>query len=197
MNFTYSKVAGGLLFVGGVQFVVGMFVAEALYPEYSISQNFISDLGVGSAAFIFNSSVILLGLMVIVSAYFIERAFRTHMVAVLFGLSGAGAIGVGVFPENFELIHLGVSFVAFLFGGLSAIAAYKLEKTPLSHFSVIMGVISLSALALFLTETFLGLGQGGMERMIVYPILLWVTGFGGYLMGCSQTAITVESRAAK
>jgi len=27
------------------------------------------------------------------------------------------------------------------------------------------------------------LGAGGMERMIAYPALLWVIGFGGHLMG--------------
>jgi hypothetical protein len=29
---------------------------------------------------------------------------------------------------------------------------------------------------------FLGLGAGGMERMIVYPALMWLAGFGGYLV---------------
>jgi hypothetical protein len=28
----------------------------------------------------------------------------------------------------------------------------------------------------------LGLGVGGMERMIAYPILVWGTGFGGHLI---------------
>ncbi|NIQ06941.1 MAG: DUF998 domain-containing protein, partial [Candidatus Korarchaeota archaeon] len=30
------------------------------------------------------------------------------------------------------------------------------------------------------------LGKGGMERMIAYPLLIWVVGFGGYLLGLSQ-----------
>jgi len=29
---------------------------------------------------------------------------------------------------------------------------------------------------------FLGLGPGGMERMIVYPALMWLAGFGGHLV---------------
>jgi hypothetical protein len=28
----------------------------------------------------------------------------------------------------------------------------------------------------------LGLGAGGMERMIIYPIIIWGLAFGGYLM---------------
>jgi hypothetical protein len=40
----------------------------------------------------------------------------------------------------------------------------------------------LGALVFFMAGVDLGLGVGGMERMIVYPILMWGAGFGGYLM---------------
>jgi len=36
-------------------------------------------------------------------------------------------------------------------------------------------------LALFGGEVYLGLGVGGMERMILYPAMLWAIGFGAYL----------------
>jgi len=196
VGMNYRKAAGALLFIGSAQFIIGMVVAEAVYLGCSVSQNFISDLGVGPAALIFNTSVFLLGLMVVASAYFIDREFGNRLVTALFCLTGAGAIGVGAFPENFGLIHLAVSLLTFLFGGLSAIAAYKLEKPPLNYFSVVMGVISLLALLLFSTGIFLGLGQGGMERMVVYPLLLWAIGLGGYLMSYAPTAATAKAQAA-
>jgi len=34
------KFAGSLLFVGGIQFLVAMIIAEALHPGYSISSNY-------------------------------------------------------------------------------------------------------------------------------------------------------------
>ncbi|MCJ7649656.1 MAG: hypothetical protein MUP85_13660, partial [Candidatus Lokiarchaeota archaeon] len=74
------------------------------------------------------------------------------------------------------------SFIAFFFGGLSTIATYKLVKAPFAYLSVLMGMIGLIALALFISNIFLGLGPGGMERMIAYPLLLWIIGFGGNLM---------------
>jgi hypothetical protein len=37
-------------------------------------------------------------------------------------------------------------------------------------------------LALFAGNTFLGLGAGGMERMIFYPAMFWAIGFGAYLL---------------
>ena len=178
-----ARIAGTMLFLGGVQFVIVMVIAEAIYPGYSVSTNFISDLGVGPVATLFNSSVSLLGLTAVLGAYFAQRTFHQPILTALFAIAGAGTIGVGVFPETVRAIHLFVSLVTFVFGGLSAIAAYPLEKRPLNLLSILMGVISLVALSLFATGIYLGLGPGGMERMIAYPILLWLIGFGAQLMG--------------
>jgi hypothetical protein len=47
---------------------------------------------------------------------------------------------------------------------------------------VILGLMALGALGIFASGIDLGLGLGGMERMIVYPILMWGAGFGGHLI---------------
>ena len=187
----YRHAAGVLLFIGAVQFILGMLISEFLYPGYSASMNYISDLGATCrttciihqpSASIFNTSISLLGVLALVSSYFIWREFHNRSISLLLGLSGIGMVGVGLFPETAGIIHLIASFIAFFFGGLSAIATYKLVKAPFAYLSVLMGMISLIALALFISEIFLGLGPGGMERMIAYPLLLWVIGFGGNLM---------------
>jgi hypothetical membrane protein len=183
MDTWSARIAGTLLFLGGVQFVIVMVIAEAMYPGYSVSRNFISDLGVGPVGMLFNFSVSLLGLSAVLGAYFAQRTFRQPVLTALFGIAGAGTIGVGVFPETVPQIHLFVSFVTFLFGGLSAIAAYSIERRPINLLSILMGVLSLVALSLFAIGLYLGLGPGGMERMIAYPILLWLIGFGAQLMG--------------
>jgi len=190
MKYDDRKVAGALLFVSGVQCLLAMVIAEALYPGYSVSENYISDLGVGTTAPIFNSSVFLLGLVAVAGVYFIQRAFSSRLFSVLLTLTGVGAMGVGLFPENFEIIHGIASLITFLFGGLSAIMSYKLQKPPLSYFSVLLGVLSLVALALFISGTYLGLGKGGMERMIAHPTLIWAVGFGGHLIGYSGDTAT-------
>jgi hypothetical membrane protein len=187
------KVAGVLLFVGSVQCLLGLVIAESLYSGYSVSENYISDLGVGTTALIFNSSVFLLGVTAVAGAYFIQRAFDSRLLFVVFTLTGVGAMGVGLFPENFGVIHVIASLITFLFGGLSAIMSYKLQKPPLSYISVLLGALSLVALALFGSSTYLGLGKGGMERMIAYPTLLWVVGFSSYLMGYSEYTSTATA----
>jgi len=194
MNF--KRTAGVLLFAGAVLVIIGIHLAEFFYPGYSVSGNYISDLGATCratcivyqpSALIFNSSVILLGFFIISSSYLIWREFHDSIIAALICLSGAGAVGVGLFPETAGFLHVIVSFITFFFGALAAIAVSRLVKEPFSYFSVLMGLASLSALVLYGLNIYLGLGPGGMERMIAYPILLWAIGFGGYLMSPQET----------
>jgi hypothetical membrane protein len=194
MAYSNSKVAGTLVFIGVTQFVIGMIVSEALYPNYSTSRNYISDLGVGPSALIWNSSVFLLGLLLLVGAYFLQRAFRFELFTVMIVLTGVGAMGVGIFTEAFGVLHMVVSLITFLFGGLSAIVSvlcsrvqrFPLVKMPFSALSIILGLMTLVALALFGSGQYFGLGHGGMERMIAYPALMWGAGFGGYLIAYPQ-----------
>jgi hypothetical membrane protein len=54
-------------------------------------------------------------------------------------------------------------------------------KYPFNIIVILLGLMSLLAMILFIGNFYLGLGVGGMERMIVYPILIWMIGFGGFL----------------
>jgi len=192
MKYENRKIAGSLLFIGGVLCVLGIIIAEALYPGYSTSENYISDLGVGPSSLVFNSSLFLLGVLALCAAYFIQRAFNFSLFSILAAITGIGAMGVGLFPEDVEVLHVVFSFITFLFAGLTAIMSYKLQKPPFSYFSVTLGIVALLALVLFASGTFLGLGKGGMERMIAYPVLLWAVGFGGHLIGYSSDTSTAK-----
>jgi hypothetical membrane protein len=196
MDSKNKKIAGALLFVGASQFTVGMIVAEAVYPNYSVSGNYISDLGVWGkpSAAIFNPSIILLGLMILVSAYFIQREFRIGTITGFFVLAGLGPLLVGIFPENTILVH-GVpvihsvaAIISFVFSGIAAISSYKITRGPFRYFSVILGVATLFALLLFAITRpeYLGIGVGGMERMIVYPTLVWTISMGANLLPSSN-----------
>ena len=197
-----GRIAGVLFLVTSAQFILGLAVAEALYSGYSVADNYISDLGVGPSSMVFNSSAFLFGLLLIIGAYFLPRTVDFRGLTVLLILMGIGAMGVGIFTSAFTTIHGVVSLMAFGFGGLSAVASFKVSKLPLSAISVILGVMTLGALALFAaglvttgsltsseppaSEFFLGIGPGGMERMIVYPALIWLTLFSGHLIAFSE-----------
>ncbi len=202
MTHPNGKTAGILFLIASTQFILGLIIAEALYPNYSISGNYISDLGVGPSSMIFNSSIFLLGLLSIIGAYFLPRNINFRALTVLVALMAIGAMGAGVFTKASPAIHGAVSSMAFVFAGLSAIASFKVLKTPLSAMSVILGLTSLGALALFAgglltsgslmssqapaSDLFLGIGPGGMERMIVYPALIWLAGFSGHLIALPE-----------
>jgi hypothetical membrane protein len=176
--------AGFALLAGTVQFAVGLTLAEVLYPGYSMSGNYISDLGVGPgpAAIVFNGSIILLGLTLLVTAWFLLRVLRDRIFPIVIAIAGVGAVGVGIFTEAFPIPHTVFSFLAFFFSALSAILAFRILRSPLNYLSVGLGVVSVVALIFFVTRNYAGLGNGGMERMIVWPVLTWAIAFGGYLL---------------
>jgi hypothetical membrane protein len=186
MEYSNGKVAGVLFFIAATQFVQGTIVSEALYPGYSLSKSEISYLGLGPSAIVFNVSIFLLGLLMVVGTYFLQHAFNVKILTVLLTLTALGFIGVSVFTHNSYSIHFIAAVFAFLFGGLSAIYSFKLMKLPFSLINVLLGSMCLSASVLYLVNQYLGLEPGGMERMMVNPILIWIIGFGGYLIALPE-----------
>ncbi|UCG36932.1 MAG: DUF998 domain-containing protein [Candidatus Bathyarchaeota archaeon] len=186
MQFNNRKTSGFLLFAGSVICILGIIIAEALHPAYSTSENYISDLGVGPAAAVFNFSVFLLGVLVALSSYFIQKTFGFSLFSTLIVMAGIGAIGVGVFTEDAGWIHVMFSSITFLFGGLAVIVSSIFQRRPMSYLAIALGGLSLVALILFVSANYLGLGKGGMERLIAYPALLWAVGFGGHLIDDSK-----------
>ncbi len=197
----YLAIAGSLLLIGGMIAFLGIITAEALYPGYSTSQNQISDLGgteppesiiLEPSATIFDAVMVLLGLLTIGASVCLHRAYNDLVVTIPLALLGLGLTGVGVFNGSFGITHALFALLTFIAGGLSAIAAARVERSPLCYISVILGVISLITLVTYLVLGMSGplafLGIGGMERWVAYPLLLWLLVFGGYLLGQSHPA---------
>jgi len=197
MTLSNAAKSGVAIFIGVVQFGVLLILSEILYSahgtkSYSVSTNYVSDLGatcpssgacyIPPSALLFDSSIALLGLLTLVGVYFLHRAFKWMPATALVALAGVGALGVGLFPETTGIWHGIFSLIVFLFAGLSAVVTHRFQRTPMSYFSILLGVVTLVALILYILGVYLGLGAGGMERMIVYPALLWAVGFGGHLM---------------
>ncbi len=192
MFYDDRRMAGLLVFVGVAQFLVFLVVAEAADPTYSVGGNFISDLGNANlfpaAAPIFNTSIVVLGILVLPGAYYANRTFHNWFFTISLLMTAFGAIGVGVFNETFGAIHSVVSLITFVGTGLAAISAFRLTKPPLAYIGVVMGILSFAALGLFVARATLGIGVGGMERMIILPAIGWALAFGGSLMAPAATA---------
>jgi hypothetical membrane protein len=193
---TPLKLAGALLFTAGAAILMGIITAEALYPAaYSTSGNTISDLGgtrppdsvvLQPSAAIFDVTMLVTGVMIIVAAWLVHRAFRRRAVTISLACYGIGVLGIGVFPGN-TTPHPLVAMFVFVAAGVAAILAYQVLPPPLRQISMALGTITLASLvlgSLFLEwGPVAELGEGGIERWIAYPAVLWLTVFGGYLMG--------------
>src|SRR5579871_4850894 len=189
MVYRSAHAGAALLVVGVLQFLVGMAWAEWDYPGYSLTGNYISDLGCcGGAAHatIFNASIRVLGLLGILGAVLVRSAFtkkttgRIGIGALV--LASAFAVAVGSFPEDSPYlggnVHGVVSALTFFFSGLALVflALAMIRDTRWGGYrtyTLLSGLVTWVAMVLFSTGVYLGLGPGGMERLVVAPILLW------------------------
>jgi len=211
MALSNASKAGVAIFVGAVQFSLCLILSEIVYSTsgplntsgsgnttgyiYSVANNYVSDLGANCrtactavpSAYLFDASIALMGLLIIVGAYFLHRAYRWMPATAMIAIAGIGALGVGLFPETTGIAHSIFSLIVFLFAGLTALVTARFQRKPMFYFSIILGLGTLAALFLYIGGEYLGLGPGGMERMVVYPVLLWSVGFGGHMMATDET----------
>jgi hypothetical membrane protein len=189
-----EKVSGLLLFIGSVQFLLGLVLAEEVYPDYRVSQT-ISSLGrPGPSAFVFNSSLFLEGTLVLVATYFLHKAYHRIPVTVFFAVGGLGAMGGALFPEDVYNVHLAISIVSFFAAGLTPFVTLPLQSSPFKYLSISLGTLSFAAaVILAIPQIFypLGLPYGAVERIVAYPTLLWVVGFGSHIMSRNPKQISV------
>ena len=185
--------AGAILFVGGMLFLMLMLLADLLYPGYSTSYHHISQLGVGPfpSNVLFNASVFLFGVSGVAAAMLYRGEGDRPFCAVL-AVAGVGAMGVGLFPQDMPAPHALFALLAFVGGAMTAILSHRAMGRQLGRIGALLGIISLAALALFLSGLHLGLGGGGMERMILYPSLLWILAMGAVLMRDGEVTAPVR-----
>jgi hypothetical membrane protein len=191
-----AAVAGGvLLLLAGATILMGIITAEALYPDvYTTHDNEISDLGATRppdsiicqpSATIFNSVMIVSGVAILLASGLLHRAFRARRVTIPMALLGIGVLGVGIFPGNNATFHPIFALMAFVSGGIAAVLSGHIQGVPARYLSRLLGVIALGAIVVGMagesTVVFEEMGDGGVERWIAYPVVLWVTYFGGWL----------------
>jgi hypothetical membrane protein len=191
-RFNPTILSGSFFLIGGIQWFLGILAAESWYDGYSSRIDYVSDLGTGPTAVIYNTSVFLLGALIVLGTFFLYKAERKRLLTILLTVCGIGAMGVGIFPANVQPMHSIFTLLAILFGAFAAIASFTCQTKPMSIISVTLGLMSFVLAMVFIpylglpfgsTETFLGMAKGSLERWAINPILAWIIAFGGYLMG--------------
>jgi len=200
-----------LLLAGVLVFVAGMIVTQIGYgSSYSLTNNFISDLGAvhcgtigagslgGSSRYVcspwylvFDVTAVLMGISILLATVLLRTAFpvrRSRTIGlILLAFVGIGSIGVGLSPEDTNVgVHVVSALLAFLGGSfaLMILGFAMFRDTRWAGFraySILSGLVSFVALLLFVTKNDFALGVGGMERLVVAPVLLWGIVVGAHL----------------
>ncbi|HHY00800.1 MAG TPA: DUF998 domain-containing protein [Methanothermobacter sp.] len=189
---SYYQIAGLVLMVSCIQFLMAVFLAETQYPGYSTAKNTLSSLGgtlppVEPSATIFNVSIFLLGILALVSVYLILKSGGCRLFSTCLLLTGVGAVGVGLFPSYSPVEHAIFTFLTFFFGCLAVLFSYRLGlNIHMVILSMIMGLVPLGILIGTLIFGFDNviiryLGLGGAERLVAYPLVIYIVALGGYL----------------
>ncbi|MGI8811340.1 MAG: DUF998 domain-containing protein [Pyrinomonadaceae bacterium] len=195
---------GAVVWMCAIQFFVAQVVVQAAWTTpFSLATNYISDLGNTACAnypadsvtyvcspwhAVMNISFFLQGVIIIAGALLIAPFLRRHRakiwVLALLILTGAGMLGVGMFPENVDNnAHVFSAALQFVTGNLALviIGITRIIRATAKWFSaasIALGSLGLAATVLFPTGNHLGIGIGGMERVAAYTFPIWLIGTG-------------------
>jgi len=205
--------AGTFLVIGGAWTILSITIAESLTPGYSVSNEAISGLGspifsgtckdvpscvtpIQPASAIFVFARFLNGILWLWSGSILRSATGHRRFALAISVVGVANILVGASYLPFYLggtsatvvvaagaVHVAGALTTFVLTPIAAISTYRFTRGPLRYFSLVLGAFSLASNFLWLTGNYLGMGYGGMERMVAYPLYLWGIGLGASITG--------------
>lgn len=195
----YPLVGPGLWILSVQYFAVQIAAAQAWTTSYNWRLNTISDLGntacgtyggryvCSPSHVLMNISLIVLGITMILGALLIYRQFKDNRGSMIgfscMAVAGLGTVLVGLFPENsVAALHNFGAAMPFFVGNVGLVVLSLALSIPksLKIYTFLSGALALVALGLFLNHSYLGLGEGGMERITAYPQTVWLIVFGIY-----------------
>jgi len=151
------KLAGLCGVIGPIISLLFIAIAMAYTPRFNWVTWALSDLGVHEAASIFNSGLIIGGVMTTIFAIglmqILSKQFLSFVGAFILVLSSISLCAIGVFPESAGRIHLYVSFAFFSLLAISLLiigAASIKESSGLYFglFSILTGLVAGAAWAI-------------------------------------------------
>lgn len=206
-------IIGPAFWILSVQYFVVQLIVIAAWPvPHSWKNNFISDLGntvCGPYSGLYvcsplhplmNLSFIIFGITMAIGSLLIYTEFKrtnwTLIGFVLMSLSGFGTVLVGLFSENtIASMHMIGAFLALGIGNVSILVlacSLRGVRKAVRIYSAMTAIICLTAFVLFILDIYLGIGRGGMERLVSYPFTVWMILFGLYM-----TAVRMRTARTK
>jgi hypothetical membrane protein len=167
------------------------------HPPFSWAANNISDLGNVTCGVwdttrprpvcspwhaAMNGTTIATGVLLALGVLFtwsaLGRGLAARVAQVLTVAAAAGYVLAGAYPADVhENNHFLAALLIFVLGNVGMLAAALARRSPalasLRGVSLALGLTGLAGTGLFAAQVDLGFGVGGMERVAVFPLLVW------------------------
>jgi hypothetical protein len=101
---------------------------------------------------------------------------------------------VGIFPENsIPAFHGLGAAIPFTVGNAALIIMATAPMMPmvLRLYSFVSGALAILALVGYSSHHYLGLGEGGIERVVAYPQTVWLIVIGLFLLSAYPEVVRV------
>jgi len=157
----WLKVSGICGFLTPITAFALIFSAIASYPEFSWTNNALSDLGVveGITALLFNSGLLIGGALCFVFAtglfVFLKERTVGKIGALVFVLGSLALFAIGVFPENVRPTHYIVSVMFFMLLPIAMLiivgAFWLMHKVRMAAFTLLVAVAAATPWILYFT----------------------------------------------
>ena len=213
MSRNSTVIAGALLWIAGLEWFAAQAIAQSAWrTPYSLSSNFISDLGAVHCGTeiglgyvcsplhtLMNASFLVIGVCTVAGVLLLRKKWpRSKSITWglwLLGLFGAGKVTVGLAPEDQRLLFHAVGSLGILFGNIGClILAVSLRRTSRTVALVFLciGVVGVIAFVLQLDSALTTI-RGALERLADWPLPLWLAMLGGtFLAGGEPVGVGLQ-----
>lgn len=177
-----QKLIGVLCIFASLNFIFATYIAESQTPGFDASSLAISVSGVGPYAALFNFSVMLSGLVTVVISVLVYKVLKNQVAFIAIALCGLGIFAVGLFPLSVKPHHMIASYAAFFAGPLIAVGSYFFTRKAWSIVFAGLGIFSIISAIVFVFHIRTSLAPPIVERLVVYPFLIFACLIGVYLI---------------
>lgn len=174
------EIGGAVLLVGAALFLVLDLIAESAYPGFDARHDPLSRLGASDAP---TRSLWSAGLLVLASSWLVglSTVLRrgSRLVLGLNLVPVAGLVTAVLIPLDANLaLHEAAAFTAFLGGILAVVANAEVLRPAWRLASSGLAGVAVLAISPFAGRLIVIVGWGGLERMVVFPLVAAIGLFG-------------------
>src|SRR3989338_9979399 len=156
-----------LCIMAGLLPLTVIVILSATSTEFVLFKDFISKLGVGQYAIIFNSTLIVAPLLAIPFVFHVYK--RYNYLIVLFLATVLSLVGVGLFPSTSEF-HKPLAALFFLLAfATMLVSSTRMTRRWSRRTTFTLGILGFVGTAFFNPFT---------ETLLVFAVGLWVAGVG-------------------